>query len=162
MAGVTFSSIRKAYTAHWDHFDTHSIPISKPWPYGGRRQKTETCVEAHMCSWRPTLRGPNWEPRFGLSVQSRDGPWPDSTWAYFWPAVNKRPTCLWHGYFLTQPKEIFLTRRENLKNLTFLGEIFQTKPKPLMADPTQVKNFWPWPITSSIQSIKQFNFLPWI
>jgi len=30
---------------------------------------------------------------------------PDPTQAYFWPAVNKKPTCLWHGYFLTRPEE---------------------------------------------------------
>jgi len=33
---------------------------------------------------------------------------PDPTRAYFWPAVNKRPTCLWLGYFLTR-------REKNLK-----------------------------------------------
>jgi len=29
---------------------------------------------------------------------------PDPTRAYFWPAVNKRPTCLWPGYFPTRPE----------------------------------------------------------
>jgi len=28
----------------------------------------------------------------------------DPTRAYFWPTVNKRLTCLWPGYFLTQSK----------------------------------------------------------
>jgi len=37
---------------------------------------------------------------------------PDPTQVYFWPAVNKRPTYLRPGYFLTQPKEIFWTQRE--------------------------------------------------
>jgi len=30
-----------------------------------------------------------------FTVSCRDGPWPDPTRAYFWPAVNKRPTHLW-------------------------------------------------------------------
>jgi len=34
------------------------------------------------------------------------------TRAYFWPAVNKRPTLLWPRYFLTRPKEILLTWSE--------------------------------------------------
>jgi len=40
---------------------------------------------------------------------------PDPTWAYFWPAINKRPICLWPGYFLSRPAEIFLIRREKIK-----------------------------------------------
>jgi len=36
----------------------------------------------------------------------------DPTRAYLWPEVNKRPTRLRPGYFLTRPEEIFLTRRE--------------------------------------------------
>jgi len=46
---------------------------------------------------------------------------PDPTRAYFWPAVNKRPDHLWSGYFLTQPKEIFLNRREKIEKLGFRG-----------------------------------------
>jgi len=46
---------------------------------------------------------------------------PDSTWAYFRRAVNKRPTHLWPGYFLSQPNDIFLTRRgKKSKNLGLL------------------------------------------
>jgi len=45
-------------------------------------------------------------------AQSRDGPWPDPTRAYFWLAVNKRPTQLWSGYFPTCPEAIFLIQRE--------------------------------------------------
>jgi len=60
-------------------------------------------------------------------MQFRDGPWPEPTQAYFWPAVNKRLTRLWPGYFLTQPKEIlFDPNGKKLKNLGFFGEIFQT------------------------------------
>jgi len=85
------------------------------------------------------------QSKFGhWDENSRDGPWPDPTQAYFWPAVNKRPTRLWPGYFLTQPKEIFLTRRfffwhkgKTIENLTFLGETFQTQ--------TQTINGWPDP-----------------
>jgi len=69
---------------------------------------------------------------------------PVPTRAYFWPAVNKRLTCLWPEYFWTWPKENFLTRRgKKLKNLTILGKF--SKPKPQMADLTQPgsKNFDP-------------------
>jgi len=37
---------------------------------------------------------------------------PDPTRAYFWPAVNKRPTRLWPRYFLTQPEAIFFIWRK--------------------------------------------------
>jgi len=53
--------------------------------------------------------------------------------AYFWLAVNKRPTHLWPIYFLRPNlKRFFLTRRE--KNWKIWP-----KPKPWMADPTR-----PW------------------
>jgi len=54
-----------------------------------------------------------------------DEAWPDPTRAYFWSAVNMRPTRLWPGYFLTQSEEIFLARRE----------IFRIQ--------TQIINGWP-------------------
>jgi len=42
------------------------------------------------------------------------------TQAYFWPAVNKRPTHLRPGYFPTWPEEIFFDPKgKKLKNLTF-------------------------------------------
>jgi len=81
--------------------------------------------------------------RFFISVKclwplNRDGPWPDPTRAYFWPAVNKRPTRLLPEYFPTQPEEIFFDPKgKKLKNLTFLGEIFQIQ--------TQIINGWPNP-----------------
>jgi len=67
------------------------------------------------------------------------GPDPtDPTRAYFWPAVNKRPTCLRPRYFATRPEEIFFDLKgKKLKNLTFLGEIFQIQ--------TQIINGWPDP-----------------
>jgi len=37
---------------------------------------------------------------------------PNPTRANFWTTVNKRPTRLWSGYFLTRPKEIFSNRWE--------------------------------------------------
>jgi len=55
---------------------------------------------------------------------SKLGMRPDPTRAFFWPAVNKRPTQLWLGYFLTQPNEIFFDPKG--KNWGFLGENFQT------------------------------------
>jgi len=87
---------------------------------------------------------------------------PDPTQAHFWPAVNKWPIRLWPGYFPTRPEAIFFDRkRKKLKNLTFLGELFEiqtqtingwpnpTRPEPQKIYPTQVKNFWPGPITTS-------------
>jgi len=84
---------------------------------------------------------------------------PDPTHAYFWPAVNKRLTCLWPGYFSTWPKEIFFDLKEKIEKFYILEEIFQiqtqtingwpnqTRPEPQKIDPTRVKNFWPGPIT---------------
>jgi len=66
----------------------------------------------------------------------RDGPWPDPTRAYFWPAVNKKLTHLWPRYFLTRPEEIlFDPKQKKLENLWFSGEIFQTL--------IQTKDGWP-------------------
>jgi len=57
-----------------------------------------------------------------LWVLCRDGPWPNPTQAFFWPAVNKRLTWLWPGYFSTRIDEIFFDPK--LKKI--LGENFQT------------------------------------
>jgi len=60
---------------------------------------------------------------------------PETTRAYFWPGVNKRPTLLWPGYFLTRPHEIFLTRKvKNWKFGILKGKFSDAKPKPKMAD----------------------------
>jgi len=79
---------------------------------------------------------------------------PDPTRAYIWLTFNKRLTRLWPGYFSTQPEAIFFDPKgKKLKNLTFLGEIFQiltqtingwpdlTRPEPQKIDPTRVKKF---------------------
>jgi len=88
------------------------------------------------------------------------GPRPDLNRAYFWPAINKRPTCLWPGYFLTlsDPMRFFYPKGNKLKNLGFLEEIFQTQTKDGWPDPTRPnpsynlpdpgQNFWPRPITN--------------
>jgi len=75
---------------------------------------------------------------------------PDPTQAYFWPAVNKRPTRLWPGYCPTWPEAIFFDPKgKKLKYLMFLGEIFQILTQIINGwpDPTRVKNFCPGPIT---------------
>jgi len=77
---------------------------------------------------------------------------PDPTRAYFWPAVNKRPTRLQPGYFLTWPEEIFFDPKgKKLKKSTFLGEIFPIQ--------TQTINGWPDPDPSLVSSLpyKEFN-----
>jgi len=74
------------------------------------------------------------------SVYIRDGPWPDLTQAYFWPAVNKRPARLWPGSFLTWPEEkkiekfdIFLGNFPNSKP----NHKWLTRPEPQKIDPTR-------------------------
>jgi len=63
---------------------------------------------------------------------------PDPTRAYFWLAVNKGPTRLRPGYFLTQPEAIFFDpKQKKLKNTAFLGEIFKIQPQTI--------NGWPDP-----------------
>jgi len=77
-----------------------------------------------------------------------DGPWPDPTRAYFWPAVNKRPTWLWPGYFPTRPEAIFFdVFRGNFPNSN-PNHKWLTRLEPQKIDPTRVKNFWPGPITT--------------
>jgi len=64
---------------------------------------------------------------------------PDPTRAYFWPAVNKRPARppLTQVLFDPTRRIFFWPNGEKLKNLTFLGEIFQIQ--------TQTINGWPDP-----------------
>jgi len=98
-----------------------------------------------------TLSGPpfavlDWS-KAGQTLSPRDGPWLDPTWAYFWPAVNKRPTRLWPGYFPTRPEAIFFDPKgKKLKNLMFLDEIFQILTQTINGWPD--KKFWPGPITT--------------
>jgi len=75
----------------------------------------------------------------------------DATWAYFWLAVNKRPTRFWPAYFLTQPNAIFYQKGKIEKFGIFMGNF----PNPEVADPSnqkmtqpRVKNFWRGPITN--------------
>jgi len=72
---------------------------------------------------------------------------PDPTWLKHTSDLQKiRP-----GYFLTRPEEIFFDLKGNkLKNLTFLGEIFQIQTKTIdgWLNPTQAAKFWPGPITT--------------
>jgi len=69
------------------------------------------------------------------------GPWPDTTRAYFWPAVNKGPTCPWPGYFLI--RRDFLTQKGKIWNF---GEKF-----------SRFRGGWPDP---EHQIIELFN-CPW-
>jgi len=80
---------------------------------------------------------------------------PDPTRAYFWPAVNKRLTLFWLGYFLTQPDEIFLDPKGKTREKfgIFRGNFpnpnpnhrWLTRATKNWPDPTQVKNFDPYP-----------------
>jgi len=67
---------------------------------------------------------------------------PDPTRAYFWPAVNKRPTQV---LFDPTWRDFFWPEGEKLKKLTFLGEIFQIKTQTIdgWPDPTRAAKNWP-------------------
>jgi len=76
---------------------------------------------------------------------------PDPTRAYFWSAVNKRLTHFWPRYFLTWPKENFLTWRENIRdgpwpNLTraYFWPTVNKRPTRLWPGyfPTQLEQFF--------------------
>jgi len=78
---------------------------------------------------------------------------PDPTRAYFWPAVNKRPTRLWPGHFLTRREEIiFDPKRKKLKIWHFIVTFSKFKPKPCMADPT-----WTEPQKTDPNGSKNFD-----
>jgi len=94
---------------------------------------------------------------------------PDPTQAYFWLAVNKRPTHLWPGYILTRLDDIFLSEGEKIEKLgifrgNFTNPINQrwlTWPDPsrvtkIDPDPNQVKTFWQ--ITKLFSSKNQSYF----
>jgi len=71
---------------------------------------------------------------------------PYMTRTYFWPTVNKWPTPLQPGTF--RPEEIFFDPKgKKLKNLTFLGEIFQIQTQTLNGWPdlTRATKIWPNP-----------------
>jgi len=75
---------------------------------------------------------------------------PDLTRAYLWPTVNKRLTHL--GLLFDPTKRyFFVPKGKELKNLRFLGEIFQTQTQTIDGWPnlTRVKNIWSGPITTS-------------
>jgi len=65
---------------------------------------------------------------------------PDPTRAYIWPAVNKRLTRLWPGYFLHNPKRFFLHKK------TWMAD--PTRATKNWPDLTRVKTFWSGPITT--------------
>jgi len=86
-------------------------------------------------------------------IQTREGP--DPTRAYFWPAVNKRPTRV-----LSDPtrSNFFWPERKKIEKLDIFGGNSNPNHKWLTwPDPTEPqkidstwpgsKNFWPGPIT---------------
>jgi len=68
------------------------------------------------------------------------GPYP--TRAYFWLAVNKRPTCLWPRYFLT--------RGENIEKFDVFRRNFPNPNHIQLTQPylTRATKNWPEPITT--------------
>jgi len=124
----------------WVHNLRSKLPVRYLWPLG----------HGNLMMWLNFICG----------FVVRDGPWPDPTWAYFWPAVNKRLTHLW-----PDPKRFFLTRREKIEKFdSFRGNFPNSNPNhKWLPDPTQatknwpdltrVKNFDPDPSLDFVQSV---------
>jgi len=81
----------------------------------------------------------------GFEPTARDGPWPDPTQAYFWPAVNGRadPPLTRVLFNPITQRYFFLTRG---KNLTFLGNLnpnhkWLTRPDPGQKFLTQTHHY---------------------
>jgi len=91
---------------------------------------------------------------------------PNPTRAYFWPAVNKRSTCLWLSAFWPDPKRFFLTWREKIEIFyIFRGNFPNSNPNhKWLTWHDWVKKFWPEPITTIVGFlIYVFTFLmTWI
>jgi len=82
---------------------------------------------------------------FGTVSQLEMGP--DPTRAYFWPAVNKRPTRLQPGYFLTRPEGKKIEKFDVFRGNFNPNHKWLTRPEPQKIDPTWPgsKNFDPDP-----------------
>jgi len=65
--------------------------------------------------------------------QNRDGPWPNPTQAYFWPALNKMPTRLWAEGQKIEKFDVF---RGNFPNSN-PNHKWLTRPEPQKIDPTR-------------------------
>jgi len=76
---------------------------------------------------------------------------PDPTQAYFWPALNKRWTCLWLWYFLTQPDEILFIQRENVKKNWFIVKGIGW-PNPSNKKMTQTGKIITWTLLTRVGS----------
>jgi len=93
----------------------------------GGWESIKLCREDGYCVW----------------AKVRNGHWPDQTWAYFCPAVNKGPTQLWPKYFTPELKRFVLIRC--YKNGVFLRKFFLTHLDPTWAAKIlhpRVLNFW--------------------
>jgi len=78
-----------------------------------------------------------------IHLHASDGPWPDLTHAYFSPTVNKRLQPAFDlSTFWPEQKRIFDLKRKKMKNLAFLGEIFQTQTKDGWPSPTWATKNW--------------------
>jgi len=115
---VTFSSryqfcfyhVKLSWKTKFLHFENPQICTKRfgvhrsiPWLHSGRA--TIKTIGIH--SWIPPLHTSR--ARMGIyRVFGRDEPWPEPTRAYFWPAVNKRPTRLWplSNFFWPEGKKI--------------------------------------------------------
>jgi len=71
---------------------------------------------------------------------------PCQIWAYFWPAVNRRQTHLWIGYFWPNLIIFFWPVGKKLKNFRFSGEILagSTWPGQPPLGYSDLTHIWLW------------------
>jgi len=104
-----------------------------------------------ICGWKIARMAEDWtqnlRSRFPFIIErGPDLTQPNPTQTYFWPAVNKRSTRLWLGYFLTWPDHIFLTpRAKNGKIDIFRGNFPNPCPNQRWLTQPGSKNFDPDP-----------------
>jgi len=93
-------------------------------------------------------------------MDGRDGPWPGPTQAYFWLVVNKRLPPLIRVLFDLTQRDFFDPKRKKLKNLTFLGDIFQIQTQTISGLPNPTRATKNWPDPSLKDGLTQTTFEP--
>jgi len=101
---------------HCAKHNIYKYKCCKSWDFC--RQKIRS-----SCSWFSKSKWKIFTSQFNIEMG------PDPTRAYFCPTVSKRPTAFDFGTLWPNSKIIFDPKWKKLKNLGFLGEIFQTQTK---------------------------------
>jgi len=98
---------------------------------------------------------PYWEARNG----SLNWIWaltrPNPIRTYLWPAVNKRPTWLWPGYFLTQPDDFFWPKGQKFDFFPnpYPNQRWLTRPRSKNFDPDSSLRPKPNNLTQMVQPL---------